>query len=183
MHNVSGGFPSLMEDSLWLCTLTLSMAAWDAGSGCTEPPQWAEGDWGSERQPLLKCLFIFCRDAATVSRSSPAHAEQHSLCQLWAREPVVLWVPILHSPGCQHSCCSFPHCSVAKVMLLGRLVWCRQWLGSAWEFAHDGNGHCESWLMHGSGVATNKAATNLPSPLPQMSWACCSRARLAPLSL
>lgn len=76
-----------------------------------------------------------------------------------------------HSPGCQPGCCSVPHGSVAKVKLLGRFVWCRQWPGSAWGSARDGNGHCRSWLMNGSEWHQQNKP---PSPLPQTSWACCS---------
>lgn len=80
---MSSGFPSPMKDSSWLCTLTFSMFARDAASGHVEPPHLVRG----RGSPDPKCLLIFCKDAATVSCSSPAYADWYGLCQLWVREP------------------------------------------------------------------------------------------------
>lgn len=131
------------------------------------------GEWEAASAEMLTHLLQRCSHCELLF-TSPCRTAQP--VPALSQEPALPWVPILHSPGCQHSCCSFPHCSVAKVMLLGRSEWCRLWFGSAWESAHDGNGHCRSCFVHGSGMA----ATTPPSPLPQTSWAFCSRASLAP---
>lgn len=137
MHNVSSSFLSLMEDLLWLCTLTLCVAAWDEGLGAWSLLSEHRGT-GRVRSSLY---WNACSSSAGMQ-------------PLWAALPQPVPAPSQLCPGsnpalsrCQQSCCSFPQCSVARVMLLGRAVWCRQWLGSAWESAHDGNGHCRSWLM------------------------------------
>lgn len=94
-------------------------------------------------QGCSHCKLLFTSPCRTAQ---PVPALSQGASSALGPNPALSWV-------CQHSCCSFPHCTGAKVMLLGRLVWCRQWLGSVWESAHDGNGHCRSWHMHGSAVA------------------------------
>lgn len=89
MHNVSSSFLSLMEDLLWLCTLTLcrqpGMRVWVHGASSVSTG--ALGEWEAASTEMLAHLLQGC-----------SHCELlfPSLCQPRASSALA---PILPSPG------------------------------------------------------------------------------------